>query len=517
MDSMMDSPANQPRADDTAPEIARVPPRLVLLSASAMWLLYYVLVTLRSLLFDDSGDFGEMLWRRAVVTLAGIGVTVLAWPLIARFDRQRLPLRAIAALIVMLPAALLLAVVNQKVFQPIEAREVAKEAARQTRSGNPGPVMIMRDDGGNMLIDGSTARAEAKRIAAEAQREAEQAARDAQQEARDSAQEARDALRDAGSNNGAAAIPPTPPTPPARPGVPAPPAGPTVPAPTVKVVRPPVRVQLPTAMPPSSVHDSKDAKWQILTDIVLSRYFLLVAWAALYLALGNAEAARAAERREGEYRRAAKAAELRSLRYQVNPHFLFNTLNSLSALVMVGRADDAERMIQSIARFYRHSLAADPTADLPLADEIALQRHYLDIEAVRFPERLIAEFDIPARLADACVPGMILQPLVENSIKYAVSPSRQPVTVRISAKEAGNFLVLTVADDGSGASAPASGPATSSPTTSSPTTSSTGIGLANVRLRLEARFGRGAHLQCGALPAGGYASILTLPLVRNAC
>ena len=472
-DTTTDSGATQPSADDTTPDVARVPPRLVLLSASAMWLLYYVLVTLRSLLFDDSGDFGEMLWRRAVVTLAGIAVTTLAWPVIARFDRQSLTVRAIAALIVMLPAALLLALVNQKVFEPIEARQIAKEAAAQAKAGSTGQVTIIHDDGGNMLMDSSAARAEALRIAAEAQRESAEAQRQAAEAARDAQ---------------------APPAPPAAPAIPAAP----VPAPTVHVVA-------PAALPAHAMHDSAEAKWQILTDIVLSRYFLLVAWAALYLALGNAEQARVAERREGQYRRAAKAAELRSLRYQVNPHFLFNTLNSLSALVMVGRADEAERMIQSIARFYRHSLAADPTADLPLADEIALQRHYLDIEAVRFPERLVVEFDIPQALESACVPGMILQPLVENSIRYAVSPSRHPVTVRISARAAGNFLVLTVADDGSGAAASCAAP------------SGTGIGLTNVRLRLEARFGNGAHLQCGALPAGGYASILTLPLVRDVC
>ena len=489
-DTTTDSGATQPSADDTTPDVARVPPRLVLLSASAMWLLYYVLVTLRSLLFNDASDLGEMLWRRAVVTLAGIAVTTLAWPVIARFDRQSLTVRAIAALVVMLPAALLLALVNQKVFEPIEARQMAKEAAAQAKAGSTGPVTIIHDDGGNMLMDSSAARAETLRIAAEAQRQAAEAQREATEATREAAGRALDAMRDARSAGGEAQAPP------AAPAIPAPP----MPATTVHVVA-------PAALPAHVMHDSTEAKWQILTDIVLSRYFLLVAWAALYLALGNAEQARVAERREGQYRRAAKAAELRSLRYQVNPHFLFNTLNSLSALVMVGRVDEAERMIQSIARFYRHSLAADPTADLPLADEIALQRHYLDIEAVRFPERLIVEFDIPKALESACVPGMILQPLVENSIRYAVSPSRHPVTVRISARAAGNFLVLTVADDGSGGSASAGNAAPSG----------TGIGLTNVRLRLEARFGNGAHLQCGALPAGGYASILTLPLVRDAC
>ncbi|AXU20505.1 sensor histidine kinase [Novosphingobium sp. THN1] len=243
--------------------------------------------------------------------------------------------------------------------------------------------------------------------------------------------------------------------------------------------------------------------WRQLTDVALGRYFLLIAWAALYLALGNGEQLRAAEYREGQYARAAKAAELRSLRYQVNPHFLFNTLNSLSALVMVGRTEQAERMIQSISRFYRHSLAGDPTADMPLEDEIALQRHYLDIEAVRFPERLRCEFDIPDDLMTACVPGMILQPLVENSIKYAVSTTIRPVTIRITAREAGGFLILTVADDGPGEGFANGG---------------TGIGIANVRSRLAARFGEdGAGVESGPLPAGGYATVLTMPVVRNEC
>jgi hypothetical protein len=138
--------------------------------------------------------------------------------------------------------------------------------------------------------------------------------------------------------------------------------------------------QAPDSSSLQTMHDDQQLFWQELTDIALGRYFLLIAWAALYLALGNAQQRRAAEWREAEYRRAAKAAELRSLRYQVNPHFLFNTLNSLSALVMVGRAEEAERMIQTISSFYRHSLTTDPTADVPLVDEIALQRHYLAIE-----------------------------------------------------------------------------------------------------------------------------------------
>jgi LytS/YehU family sensor histidine kinase len=140
---------------------------------------------------------------------------------------------------------------------------------------------------------------------------------------------------------------------------------------------------------------------------------------------------------------------------------------------------------------------------MPLEDELALQRHYLDIEAVRFPDRLKCEFDVPDDLLSACVPGMILQPLVENSIKYAVSTTIRPVTIRISAREAGGFLILTVADDGPGEGF---------------VKGSTGIGLANVRSRLAARFGEDvAKVESGSLPAGGYATVLTVPIVRNEC
>jgi len=244
---------------------------------------------------------------------------------------------------------------------------------------------------------------------------------------------------------------------------------------------------------------------QQLSDVALSRYFMLLAWCALYVAMLAAEQARAAERREGEFRRAAKAAELRSLRYQVNPHFLFNTLNSLSALVMTDKKERAEEMIQSLSTFYRHSLVDDATKDVPLADEFDLQRHYLDIEAVRFPDRLRAVFELPETLESACVPGMILQPLIENSVKHAVAPSTGMVTITISAREEYGRLVLTVADDGAGKVQPGA-----------PVRPGHGIGLVNVRQRLEARFGNEASLVSGAT-ASGYATHIRIPLSTSEC
>lgn len=240
--------------------------------------------------------------------------------------------------------------------------------------------------------------------------------------------------------------------------------------------------------------------WRRLLDVALGRYFLLLAWASTYFALLAGVQARSAERREQQFRSAAKAAELRSLRYQVNPHFLFNTLNSLSALVMIGKADRAEKMIQTISRFYRHSLANEPTADVSLSDEFDLQRLYLDIEAVRFPERLVCVFDLPAGLEDARVPGMILQPLVENSVKYAISAVARPVTITIAAREEFDRLVITVSDDGPGVPQGAH--------------HGFGIGLANVRDRLEARFGPDIGFTSAPVP-DGYRTEIRIPLTRS--
>ncbi|MDC8753688.1 histidine kinase [Erythrobacter sp. sf7] len=241
--------------------------------------------------------------------------------------------------------------------------------------------------------------------------------------------------------------------------------------------------------------------WRKLLDVALGRYFLLLAWASTYFALLAGYQARAAERREQQFRSAAKAAELRSLRYQVNPHFLFNTLNSLSALVMTGKADRAERMIQTISRFYRHSLANEPTADVALRDEFDLQKLYLDIEAVRFPKRLVCVFDLPADLEEARVPGMILQPLVENSVKYAISAVARTVTVTLAAREEFDRLVITVSDNGPGVPQGAH--------------HGFGIGLANVRDRLEARFGPDIGFTSAPVP-GGYRTEIRIPLTRSA-
>jgi len=239
----------------------------------------------------------------------------------------------------------------------------------------------------------------------------------------------------------------------------------------------------------------------VILEVAISRYFFLIAWATMYLALSYAGEVRAAERRAARFAQAAQAAELRSLRYQVNPHFLFNTLNSLSTLVLRDRPEEAEAMIMNLSTFYRTSLSGDQLEDVSLEDEVKLQQLYLDIEAVRFPDRLVVEIAVPERLLDALVPGLILQPLVENAIKYGVSRATRPVRVQVAAHEEDGMLVVSVADDGDVLPGDAD--------------KGSGIGLANVRDRLEARFGVQASLVAGPGAQGGFVATITLPLVRH--
>ncbi len=234
-----------------------------------------------------------------------------------------------------------------------------------------------------------------------------------------------------------------------------------------------------------------------IAELSISRYFFLVAWSSFYLALTFAKDVGTSERRAAEFAQAAQQAELRALRYQVNPHFLFNTLNSLSSLVITGRSKEAEAMIMNLSTFFRSSLSGDPTMDVPLEDEIALQRLYLDIEAVRFPKRLEVQINLPEALRDWPVPGLILQPLVENAIKHGVARSTGKVTITIDAAAAGDQLRLTVSNDGAAGTTPDG--------------NGSGIGLANVRSRLSTRFGDTASMVVDRPDDAHFRVTLTLP------
>lgn len=227
-----------------------------------------------------------------------------------------------------------------------------------------------------------------------------------------------------------------------------------------------------------------------VVDASVSWFFFFCGWATLYLFLRAAARSAAAEK-------AMADAQLRALRYQINPHFLFNALNALADLVQTGRADDADRMILDLSALLRRMLNdADALPEVSLADEIDLQRLYLALEARRFENRLRYEIDLPVALAQTSVPRLILQPLVENAVKYAVGTSHDVVTITISAIAENQRLMLMVVDDG--CARPEATPGF-------------GIGLANVGDRLRMHYGAAASLTAGPVQRG-YCAQIELPL-----
>jgi LytS/YehU family sensor histidine kinase len=173
----------------------------------------------------------------------------------------------------------------------------------------------------------------------------------------------------------------------------------------------------------------------------------------------------------------ASAAQLAMLRYQINPHFLFNTLNSISTLVLLAETERANTMLSRLSNFLRYSLTGEREGFSTLAQEVNALKLYLDIERTRFEHRLRASFDIDPQLSEVRIPAMLLQPLVENAVKYAVTPSEDGADILVSARRRGDRIELVVADTGPGlADRPASSPGT-------------GLGLRNTRDRLAQAYG----------------------------
>jgi two-component sensor histidine kinase len=145
---------------------------------------------------------------------------------------------------------------------------------------------------------------------------------------------------------------------------------------------------------------------------------------------------------------AAGQAQLRALRSQINPHFLFNTLNSISSLITSGRGVEAKAMMDQLAEYFRSTARSETTTFTTLAEELSGIEAYLAIERVRFGDRLAFEIDCPPDLHDALVPPLILQPLIENAVKHGVAPSGDRVTICVAASSAGEQLQLAVWDNG---------------------------------------------------------------------
>ncbi|MBL8549507.1 MAG: histidine kinase [Hyphomonadaceae bacterium] len=232
-------------------------------------------------------------------------------------------------------------------------------------------------------------------------------------------------------------------------------------------------------------------------------YAFMYGWALLLWAASQAiidyhrrvvEQARAINRAQS----LAYDAQLRMLHYQFNPHFLFNTLNAISSLVLDRRTDQAERILLQLSGFLRYSLDRRPNELATLSEEVEAQRKYLEIEQARFGEKMKVSFDIAPDAARARLPSLILQPLLENAIKYAITPSAKGGRIEVRAWRDGDLLRVRVADDGPGLGPQKPG-------------ARRGLGLANARERLSLIYGERAGLVAQSRPEGGYAAEIWAP------
>lgn len=245
---------------------------------------------------------------------------------------------------------------------------------------------------------------------------------------------------------------------------------------------------------------SETAGLQLFLGAFYLSITLLGAWSALYYAINFylqvEEQADQLLRLENQ----ASSAQLAMLRYQLNPHFLFNTLNSISTLVLLKQTDRANAMLSRLSSFLRYTLINEPTAQVTIEQEIETLKLYLEIEKMRFEDRLRPVFNIDPAVAQARLPSLLLQPLVENAIKYAVTPKEEGAEISVTAQPAGENVRIVVSDTGPGLNEGLTRPNTAS-------CAGTGVGLANIRDRLIQAFGERQSFETRSTPSGFSVSI----------
>jgi signal transduction histidine kinase len=239
---------------------------------------------------------------------------------------------------------------------------------------------------------------------------------------------------------------------------------------------------------------------------------LLGAWSALYYAINFFLQVEEQTDRLERLQAQATGAQLAMLRYQLNPHFLFNTLNSISTLVLLKQTEPANAMLSRLSSFLRHTLVNEPGGKVTIEQEVATLKLYLDIERMRFEDRLRTEFHIEHAAANACLPSLLLQPLVENAIKYAVSPHEEGAEISISARLVGQRLRITVSDTGPGLQS-VDGQTRLAAALPGGTgiVSSTGVGLANIRDRLAQAYGDDHVFEIRTPAQGGFTVVIEIP------
>jgi sensor histidine kinase YesM len=227
---------------------------------------------------------------------------------------------------------------------------------------------------------------------------------------------------------------------------------------------------------------------------------LLVAWTALYYSINYYLILEEQSDRLLRLEHQASSAQLAMLRYQLNPHFLFNTLNSISTLVLLKQTERANAMLSRLSSFLRYTLVNEPTGSVTVAQEVETLKLYLEIEKMRFEDRLRPRFEIDPDVALARLPSLLLQPLVENAIKYAVTPQEEGADIEVAARRLGDRVLIRVRDSGPGAE-----------DHWVKAQESTGVGLANIRDRLLQAYGPDQKFDTESNRNGGFSVTIEIP------
>jgi signal transduction histidine kinase len=236
-------------------------------------------------------------------------------------------------------------------------------------------------------------------------------------------------------------------------------------------------------------------------DGAVSAFWVMLVWSALYFGIKNYMHAQEEKERVLKALSMAHEVKLKMLRYQLNPHFLFNTLNAISTLILDKNNELANVMVTRLSRFLRYTLDNDPMQKVTVSEEVEALRLYLDIEKVRFDERLQLHFDVQETVRDALMPSLLLQPLVENAIKYAIAPAIDGGSITVKARQEGQKLFLQVADDGPGIE-PGSQAARKN----------AGVGLANCQERIEEIYAGQQMFELSTIDPHGLTIEIGIPL-----
>ncbi|KUJ82803.1 sensor histidine kinase [Microbulbifer flavimaris] len=234
-------------------------------------------------------------------------------------------------------------------------------------------------------------------------------------------------------------------------------------------------------------------------------FLLLMTWAALYYGIKYYQASQDQQEKMLLAESMAHQAQLKMLRYQLNPHFLFNTLNAISTLILDNDGRTANDMVSRLSQFLRHSLDNDPMQKVTLAREVEALMLYLDIEKVRFADRLGVNVDLEGDSPRALVPSLLLQPLVENAIKYGISQREWGGEITIRARVFAGELLLEVSDNGPGMS----------DRELKKLGSGRGVGIRNTCERLGALYGSEQKVRFRNQPGGGLAVHIRIPFEQE--